>query len=138
MQKRAPAAGQTERTYDRRMLRNPKVVLAASILLALGIAAAGAAKLLRLDFEIDAFTKYGLPTWLMIEVGITELAAAALLVRPRTSTLGAILGVAIMTVAIPTHLLHNELPAAPISLAFLAGFVYVGWSRRASLAALLR
>ena len=55
-------------------MRNPRVITAASILLALGFAAAGAAKLFRLDFELEAFGKYGLPTWLMIEVGITEIA----------------------------------------------------------------
>jgi uncharacterized membrane protein YphA (DoxX/SURF4 family) len=114
-----------------------RLTTTASILLALGFLAAGAAKVLRLDFEVEAFDKFGLPLWLMVQGGIFEVAAAALLVRAKTATLGAIIGVGVMVFAIPTHLAVGEVPQAAMPVLFLAGFVFVGWQRREHLATLL-
>lgn len=116
------------------LLRDPRLVTAASLLLGLALLGAGGAKLLRLDFEVEAFGKFGLPVWLMVQVGIVEVVAAALLARARTATLGAILGVAIMSVAAPAHAFSDELHLAPVPVLFLGGLVWVGWRRRAHLA----
>jgi uncharacterized membrane protein YphA (DoxX/SURF4 family) len=111
-----------------------RLVLIVSIVVALALLAAGGAKIARLDFEIEAFTKWGLPLWLMVQVGIVEVIAAILLVLPRTATLGAVLGAAVMTVAVPTHIFSGEMPAAPIPLVLLGLLVLVGWARRQELA----
>ncbi|MHC4960345.1 MAG: DoxX family protein [Planctomycetota bacterium] len=114
-----------------------RVTTAVSLLLALGFLASGAAKVMRLDFEVQAFDRFGLPLWVMVQVGIMEVAAAALLIRAKTTTLGAIIGVAVMSFAIPTHLAVGEGPQAAVPTLFLVGFVFVGWQRREHLATLL-
>ena len=119
------------------LLRNPKFITASSLLLAFGLLAAGSAKLLRLDFEVEAFAKFGIASWLMIQVGISEVVAAVLLARARTATLGAIVGAAIMVVAAPAHVFADEAPLAAFPLLVLAGLVFVGWSRREHLVAML-
>lgn len=118
-------------------LQKPRVIAAVSLLLALLMAAAGTAKLLRIDLEVDAFLKFQIPTWLMIQVGLAEIVAALLLLRQQTAALGAIIGVAIMTVAIPAHVFAEEYAQAAMPLLVLGAFVHVGWSRREHLAAFL-
>ncbi|MFQ5843994.1 MAG: DoxX family protein [Planctomycetota bacterium] len=120
-----------------RRFRFTLAVTIATPLLALLFFASGIFKLARLDFEVAAFERYGIPGWLMIEVGVTEVAAALLLLRPRTATLGAITGSALMLVAIPTHVAAGEPHLAPLPLAVLAALIAVGWGRRAELAALI-
>lgn len=106
--------------------------------LALLFLAAGVAKLLRLDFEVEAFARYGLPLWLMTLVGTAEAVAAGLLVGPRTATAGAILAAAMMVVAIPAHLVAGEYALAPFSAFILALLIWLGWSRRAEFVDLIR
>jgi uncharacterized membrane protein YphA (DoxX/SURF4 family) len=131
-----PGAADLRPWYERRM-RTPPLATVACWLLAFAFVTAGAVKLLRLDFEVEAFRKFGLPLWLMIYVGVFEVAAGVLLAREKTATLGAIVGVAIMAVAVPTHVFSGELAKTPMPLAFLAALVWVGWARRGHLAKLL-
>ncbi len=105
--------------------------------LALLFLAGASAKLLRLDFEVAIFARYELPLWLMTVVGFAELFGALLLLWPRTTPLGAIIGFAVMFVAIPTHLVAGEYHLAPFSLAVMLGLATVGWHRRAALAAII-
>ena len=117
--------------------RHDRLVLVASILLALGMAAAGILKLVGAEIEIEAFQRFGLPAWLMLQVGLTEVAVAILLLIPRLATLGAIIGVGIMMVAVPAHASAGEIPQILFPLAFGVGFYYVGWQRRAHLVEML-
>ncbi len=54
--------------------------------------------------SIALFTKLGVESWGRIGSGVMELIAVILLLIPRTSVLGALLGVAIMLGAIFSHL----------------------------------
>lgn len=118
-------------------MRNNRLLTVGAVLLALAFLGAGAAKVLQLDFEIQAFERFGLPIWLMVMVGVVEIVAAGLLLRRDTATLGAIVGVAIMLVAIPSHVAAREFPQAVVPLLFLLAFVAVGWQRREGLVTLL-
>ena len=90
------------------ILRSPRTAFFVSLLLAAAFAGAGIAKVLRVEFEVEAFKLFQLPIWLMVQVGVVEIIGAALLVSDRTATLGAIIGVAIMVVAIPVHFFADE------------------------------
>jgi uncharacterized membrane protein YphA (DoxX/SURF4 family) len=111
---------------------------ALSLLLALLLLAAGAAKLLRLEMEVSAFERFDLPLYTMVIAGVAELAAAALLVRQATATLGAIIGVGVMCVAVGAHLHAGETPQAALPVAVGAALVFAGWQRRDGLAWLWR
>ena len=105
--------------------RKQQLVTLATFGLALGFVAAGSLKLIRHEIEVEAFKAFGIPLWLMTVVGVAEIVAAALLIMPRSTTLGAIMGV-----AIPAHVVADEAHMVPMPLAFMAGFITVGWQRR--------
>ena len=108
----------------------PRGTLVLSILLAAVLAFAGGAKILEKDFEIEAFRAFGLPEWLMIQVGWIEVVAAALLLAPATTSFGGIIGVGVMIVAMRAHLVHGQPVEAAVAGIFLLLLVRVGWARR--------
>ena len=110
--------------------RKQLLVTLATFGLALGFLASGALKLVRADIEVEAFQAFRIPLWLMTVVGVGEIVTAGLLLVPRTTTLGAIMGVGIMSVAIPAHVVAGEAHMVPMPLLFMAGFITVGWQRR--------
>ena len=80
----------------------------------------GSTKLLGLQFQIEAFMRWGYPTWLRFVIGTLEIAGAiGLLTKLRTWTTLGLFG--IMLGAIYTHLTHHEAPviAFPIFMIIL-------------------
>ena len=108
------------------------------MLLLFGIcAASGAAKLLSLDFELEAFARWGYPLWFMYLTGALEvLGAIALLIRPVSALTGAALA-ALMIGAIGTHAINAEWPAMLIATAIFAAAVSYTWRRREDISKLL-
>ena len=111
-----------------------RIATAVTGLLALAFIAAGGAKLAQAQFELDAFVRFEIPVWLMIMAGAFEVIAAGLLIMRRSRTLGAIMGVGIMIVAIGAHLHAAEYPNAVVPTAFIGLFVWLGLRHRGDFA----
>jgi putative oxidoreductase len=108
----------------------------AVVLLALIFLGSGGAKLAGLEFEIEAFTRWGFPLWFMYLAGMIEVAGAVLLLVPRLSALAAAGLSAFMLGAIATHVVHAEwaMLAVATGIALLAA--RLAWSGRAEIRAL--
>ena len=109
-----------------------------SILIALLFLAGGTAKIFRLEFERAVFERFDLPLYAMTLAGIAEWAAAVLLLRRSTATLGAIMGVGIMVIAVAAHLHSGEHLEVVLPLFVGGALICVGWQRRGDLARWLR
>lgn len=111
---------------------------AVSVLLALIFLASGGAKLASLQFELDAFARWGYPLWFMYATGAIEVAGGlALLWRPLSALAAAGLG-AMMIGAVATHAVHAEWPMLVLASAILLLAFWRGWAGRADIAALWR
>ena len=77
-------------------------------LLALVFLLSGIAKLASLEFEIQAFARWGYPAWFMYLSGVVEIAGAIGLLIPRISALTAACLALFMSGAVGTHLIHSE------------------------------
>ncbi len=123
-------------TTETRVAATGKKDLALKILGALGglaFMAFGAGKVMAGEEYVANFAAWGLPKWLLIQVGIFEILGGLLYLLPRTASLGGIIGTAIMTVAIGAHAAHGEFAHLVMPVLFLALFLAVGWMRRAEL-----
>lgn len=78
------------------------------LVLALVFLASGAAKLAALDFEIEAFQRWGYPLWFMYAIGAFEVLGGILLLVSRTSVAAAATMAAFMIGAVATHVVHAE------------------------------
>ncbi|HSG92942.1 MAG TPA: DoxX family protein [Methylotenera sp.] len=111
-----------------------------SVLLAVIFLLSGAAKLAGLDFEIQAFQRWGYPIWFMYLVGGVEVSGAAMLmIRPLRALAAAGLSL-FMTGPIVTHVLHAEWPMMMVALSIMlfAGWVAWQWRNSVSLSFLIR
>lgn len=109
----------------------------ASVLLALIFAASGLAKLASLQFEIDAFTRWGYPLWFMTLTGCLETAGAVGLLIKRLSALASACLALLMLGAIATHVMHQEWPMLVIATAIAALAAWRAWTERGAIRALL-
>jgi uncharacterized membrane protein YphA (DoxX/SURF4 family) len=62
-----------------------------------------------------AFAHWGYPVWFRVLIGVVEVAAAALLLWPRTASWGAMLIVAVMLGGMGTHVFIEHRPARATS-----------------------
>ena len=107
-------------------------------LLALVFAASGGAKLLSLQFEIEAFARWGYPLEFMYLTGALEVAGALGLLVPRLSSLAALCLAALMVGAVGTHLLHGEWAMMLVALCILLPAFWLGWRRRSGISHVFR
>ena len=84
-------------------------------ILALVFIASGGAKLAGLDFEIQAFTRWGYPIEFMYFIGLAEVAGGLALVLNILKKYAAIGLSLVMVGAIGTHVIHNEWPMLAIA-----------------------
>ena len=99
-----------------------------SWILALIFLLSGGAKLAGLEFEIEAFTRWGYPLWFMYLVGTLEVAGGIALLVPRVSALGSAGLAAFMTGAVATHVVHAEWAMLVVALAIM---LTAAWRARA-------
>jgi len=99
-------------------------------LLAVIFLASGAAKLIGLPFETEAFARWGYPVEFMYLTGVLELAGAVGLLLPRLSALAALCLAALMLGAVGTHVLHAEWVMAGVALAIQLTAFWCGWRGR--------
>jgi uncharacterized membrane protein YphA (DoxX/SURF4 family) len=96
-------------------------------LLALVFFASGGAKLAALEFETEAFARWGYPPWFMYLTGVLEVAGAIGLLLPRLATLAAACLAALMIGAVATHAMHAEWPMLGIASLILAACAWRAW-----------
>lgn len=106
------------------------MVRAATYLLAAIFLASGTAKLLALPFEVEAFARWGYPSWFMYLTGILEVAGAIGLLVPRVSALAAFCLAGLMAVAVYTHVVNAEWPMLVLATGILALAAWRGWVGR--------
>ncbi len=96
-------------------------------LLALVFLLSGAAKLAGMEFEIQAFQRWGYPLWFMYLSGAIEVAGAIGLLLPRISAFVA-MGLAVFMIgAVGTHLVHNEWPMSMVASCLMLGMACLAW-----------
>ena len=108
-----------------------------TVFLTLIFLTAGGTKLAGLPVQADNFARWGYPGWFMYVVGVIETSGAIVLLIPRLAGFAALLLCSTMVGAALTHLLHDEMTAAPVPLVLLAFVALVGYARRESVLALL-
>ena len=70
----------------------------------------GVAKLAGLDFEKEAFTRWGYPIWFMYMTGLAETVGAVALLIPRVSMYASAGLFFMMLGAVTTHIIFAEIP----------------------------
>ena len=75
------------------------------------------------------FQRWGYPGWFRIAVGLAELASFALLLVPRSATVGAALFAAVMLGAMVTHAAHGETGRVPFNVLLLVLSLLVAFGR---------
>jgi uncharacterized membrane protein YphA (DoxX/SURF4 family) len=108
----------------------------AVVLLALIFLGSGGAKLAGLEFEIEAFTRWGYPLWFMYLAGTIEVAGAVLLLVPRLSALAAAGLAAFMLGALATHVVHAEWAMLAVATAITLLAARLAWVGRTEIRAL--
>ena len=98
----------------------------------------GVAKLGSLQFEVDAFTRWGYPLWFMYLTGVLEVAGAIGLLLPRWSALAGACLAGLMVGAVLTHLVHAEWPMLVIAAAIMLLSGWHGWRGREAIKQLLK
>jgi uncharacterized membrane protein YphA (DoxX/SURF4 family) len=79
--------------------------------------ASGGAKLLGLEFELDAFERWGYPVWFMYLTGVIEVAAGlAIWIKPLRFLASVGLN-CVMMGAMTTHLVNSEWPMLGVASA---------------------
>lgn len=109
-----------------------------TFLLAFVFALSGAAKLAGLDFEVQAFVRWGYPLWFMVAVGAAEVAGAAALLTRRLAALAAAALAVLMLGAVWTHLLHAEWGMLAVAVTILALAAWRAWQGRGEIGAMAR
>lgn len=100
----------------------------ATTVLVLIFFASGGAKVIGMQFEIDAFTRWGYPLWFMHLVGLIEVAGAILLVLPRWAALVAGGLAVFMLGAVATHAVHGEWGMLAVATAILLLAAWRSWA----------
>lgn len=109
---------------------------AAATVLVVVFALSGGAKLAGLEFEVQAFARWGYPPWFMYAVGAAEAAGALALLTRRYGALAAL--AALMVGALATHLAHAEWGMLALATAIFALCVGCAWQGRDEIRALWR
>lgn len=100
-----------------------------SVVLAVIFIASGSAKLAGLEFELQAFERWGYPLWFMYFTGVIEVLGGIGLLLRRFSALAAGCLALMMIGAVATHVIHSEWPmfvAASLILTFSALRAWLG------------
>ncbi|GAA4360959.1 DoxX family protein [Kangiella marina] len=100
-----------------------------TVVLAIIFLVSGGAKLLGLEFELEAFSRWGYPLWFMYLTGVIEVVGGVALLVPRLASYAAVGLSVVMVGAVATHLINSEwvmLVIASVILALLLWRSYIG------------
>lgn len=101
-----------------------------TFILAAIFVASGGAKLASLQFELDAFSRWGYSLPFMYLVGALEVAGAIGLLVRRLSALASISLAGLMVGAVATHVVHAEWPMLAVAGTITALAAWRGWAGR--------
>lgn len=90
----------------------------------------GLSKLAAAEMQVAMFEGWGYPLWFMHVVGAAEVAAALLLIVPRTAFYGASIVVGLMVGGFATHAAAGEVMQLPLPLATGAAAMLLAVLRR--------
>ncbi len=108
-----------------------------SIVLAVIFIASGSAKLAGLEFELQAFERWGYPLAFMYFIGAIEVLGGIGLLLRRLSALAAGCLALMMIGAVATHVIHSEWPMF-IAASLIMGFSALrAWLGRGEICALI-
>ena len=115
---------------------NNNAIRIVSWILALIFLLSGGAKLVGLEFEIEAFTRWGYPLWFMYLAGALEVAGGIALLVPRLSALASAGLAAFMIGAVATHVVHAEWARLVVALAIMLTAAWRAWAGTSDILAL--
>ncbi len=98
----------------------------------------GGAKLLGLDFELEAFERWGYPLWFMYLTGAVEVLGAVVLLIPRLAAVAALGLSGVMVGAVATHLMHSEWMMLVIASVILLMAMWRAYAGRSDLRKILQ
>lgn len=104
-------------------------------LLSLIFVLSGGAKLAGLEFEIQAFERWGYALWFMYAIGVAEVAGGLALWWSRTSVWVSAGLSLVMVGAVGTHILHAEWGMLGIASAIFGLSLWRTWQGRAAFSA---
>lgn len=110
------------------------------VILAVIFFLSGVAKLAGLEFEIQAFERWGYPLWFMYLVGFIEVSGAVVLLFKQVRSLAAA-GLGLFMIGpIVTHVLHAEWGMMLVALVLMlfSGWIAWQWRNMVSLAFLIK
>lgn len=99
-------------------------------LLSLIFVLSGSAKLAGLDFEIQAFERWGYALWFMYAIGVAEVAGGLALWWSRVSAWASAGLSLVMVGAVGTHLIHAEWGMLAVASAILGVSLWRTWQSR--------
>ena len=102
-------------------------------LLSLIFVLSGGAKLAGLEFEIQAFERWGYALWFMYAIGLAEVSGGLALWWTRWSALASAGLSMVMVGAVGTHILHAEWGMFAIASAILGMSLWRTWQGRAAI-----
>lgn len=108
-----------------------------TLLLALIFISSGGAKLAGLEFEVQAFARWGYPPWFMYLTGALEVSGGIGLLIPRLSALAALCLACLMAGAVATHVIHSEWGMLIVASTIMLLAAWRGWSNRQEIRALI-
>ena len=101
----------------------------ASLLAAILFLLEGITKLAEHPSQVEAFARWGYPTWFMYVVGAAETAGGLALLLPRTSWMAAIALCGLMVGAATTHIRFGEWVFVLLPIVGFALCSFVAWQR---------
>jgi uncharacterized membrane protein YphA (DoxX/SURF4 family) len=108
------------------------VVWLMTAMLVFAFGAQGVAKFSDTSGWVAAFAHWGYPVWFRMLIGVLEIAAAALLLWPRTAPIGAMIVIVIMIGGIGTHVAAHERHFMRSETGQIVFASVVLWARRAN------
>ena len=105
-----------------------KIVLC--VLLGIFFIAAGGAKLMGSQSQVEHFAQWGYPFWFLHLIGFIEVGAGLCLFIPRTQWYGIVVLSITMVGAALTHLMAGETGAVPVPIVLLGLLLMLAWAIR--------
>ena len=107
-------------------------------ILALIFLLSGGAKLLGLEFELEAFERWGYPLWFMYLTGVIEVVGGLALLIPKLAAYAAVAMSGVMVGAVATHLINSEWMMLVIASVILLTAIWRAYVGRRDIVKLIR
>ncbi|HNP62029.1 MAG TPA: DoxX family protein, partial [Nitrospirales bacterium] len=100
------------------------------VLLGIFFIAAGGAKLMGSESQVEHFAQWGYPIWFLYLTGVIEVGGGLCLFIPKTQWYGMVVLSITMVGAALTHLKAGEMGAVPVPLVLLGLLLLLAWMIR--------